>query len=287
MTQAALAGDIVTRNMISRLESDDLNPSVETLVGLAARLGVPAGYFLTENDDLAEFMRPGIIGEARSLFRQGKWQEVVSLCEEYGFDDAAADDETGLLLCECAVHIGRDAYAKGDTAAANQWFDRALSYAEKTVYHTEVALGQAVLCKAMIAELSGESPAPYLSSYSTSLGRAVDIERFLLLSFFYEMEHGNPPRAQNTATLLPIENPLYRTLIRVWQSEAEGNHTAARDLLATVFDGEMSEALVDDPILTYRCIVKMEQLSAAIDDYKTAYQYASKRQQMERRYHIQ
>ncbi len=289
MTQAALAGDLITRNMISRLESDDIRPSFETLLYLTERLDVPAGYLLTENDDLADFLRPKVLAEARRLYRQGKWQEVVALCTQYGYDDAEADDETGLLLCECAVRIGREAYTEGDVSAANMWFDRALTYAERTVYHTEVPLGEAVLCKAMLAEMTGASPAPYLDAYAGSLGRAVDVERFLLLRFFYEMEHGDPNRAGTAASgvlTLQLQNELYRTLIAVWKHAAAGDILAARDLLASVFSGTSTDILAADPILTYRCVVKMEQLAAETDDYKTAYQFAARRQQMERKYHI-
>ncbi len=286
MTQAALAGDMVTRNMISRLETDDIKPSWETLLYLTERLEVPPGYLLTENDDLSDFLRPGILAKVRALCRAGAWREAVALCEEHGYD-TDTDDETGLLLCECAVRIGLEAYANGNTRDANLWFDRALSFAEKTAYHTEVPLAEAILCKAMLAEMTGESPAPYLNTYFTSLGRAVDVERFLLLQFFYEMEHGDLGRAQNAASILHMENALYRTLITVWQYAAEGSVVAARDLLATVFEGEASHALQNDPILAYRCVMKMEQLSAETDDYKTAYQFAARRQKMERQYHIQ
>ncbi|MBQ8577273.1 MAG: helix-turn-helix domain-containing protein [Clostridia bacterium] len=287
MTQADLSGEYITRNMISRLETGDIGPSLDTLRYLADRLSVPAGYFLTEEDDLTAFLRPAATKEARALMESGKWNDAYELFARNGMDGDKTDNECAMLLCDCAVHIGQNAYAAGDTTGANLWFDRALSYAEMTSYHTEVPLGTALLYKALLAEMTGETPVPYLETYVSSLGRAVDVERYLLLRFFYDMEHGDTDRAARAASILEIENPLYKTLIPVWQKAAAGESAAARELLMRVFSEEMRPYVENDPILAYRCVKKMEQLSAALDDYKTAYEYAAKRAQLEKRYHIQ
>ncbi|MBP3919015.1 MAG: helix-turn-helix transcriptional regulator [Clostridia bacterium] len=290
MTQADLSGDYITRNMISRMETGDINPSLETLRYLAEKLEVPCGYLLSPQDDLITFLKPSIMQKVQAFFREKRWRDAVSLCEEYGLDKDAIDDEIGMLLCECAVQIGLEAYSAGDTADAGIWFDRALSFAEKTAYHTEIILSEAILCKAMLAELAGETPKPFLDTYSASIGRAVNVERFLLLRFFYEMEHGETERAIRAASILGMENNLYHTLIIVWQYAAEQKTAEARSLLETIFAKDDTDTLSElkrDPLLLYRCIVKMEQLAAAMDDYKAAYQYAAKRQQIEKRYHIQ
>ena len=51
MTQAELAGDQITRNMLSRVENGAALPSLPTVWYLADRLGVPAGFLLAEGDD--------------------------------------------------------------------------------------------------------------------------------------------------------------------------------------------------------------------------------------------
>lgn len=281
LTQAALAGESVTRILISRIESGDVNPSLETLKYLAKRLGVPAGYLLTEEDDLLQFLLPSIKEELREKYRSGDDTGVFALCEQY----ALQDEETYLILCECAVRLGRQAYARGATAEASDWFDRALSFAQETSYHTEFVLGEAMLCKALLAEMTGEAPEVYLDSYAESLGRAVDLDRYLLLRFFSDMEKGGCPDAAALA-LMPIRSPLYRSLQQIWLTAADGDAAGAQTALAALLRSEEADMLESDPILQYRCIAKMEQLSAEADDYKTAYQYAGKRQQLERRYHI-
>ena len=49
MTQTELAGKPITRNMLSRIENGSALPSVSTIVYLASRLGVPAGFLLAED----------------------------------------------------------------------------------------------------------------------------------------------------------------------------------------------------------------------------------------------
>ena len=48
MTQADLAGDRITRNMLSCIENGSANPSLSTIVYIAGRLGVPAGCLLNK-----------------------------------------------------------------------------------------------------------------------------------------------------------------------------------------------------------------------------------------------
>ena len=52
ITQSQLAGDKVTRNMISRIETGTANPSLDTIKYLAQRLSLPVSYLLSEDDDL-------------------------------------------------------------------------------------------------------------------------------------------------------------------------------------------------------------------------------------------
>ena len=59
MTQSELAGAEITRNMLSRIENEAALPSLGTVLYLAERLGVPAGYLLSEGDEVPLF-GPGV-----------------------------------------------------------------------------------------------------------------------------------------------------------------------------------------------------------------------------------
>ena len=60
MTQSELAGHQITRNMLSQIENGLALPSLSTILYIAERLNVPAGFLLAEGDD--EF-----IGQTHSL----------------------------------------------------------------------------------------------------------------------------------------------------------------------------------------------------------------------------
>ena len=282
LTQAALAGDSITRILISRIESGDVNPSLETLKYLSDRLGLPVGYLLSDEDDLLQFLLPRIKDELRSKYISGDDAGIFALCEKYGLHDA----ESSMILCECAVRLGRQAYERGAGAEADEWFDRALSYAEETPYHTEFVLGEAMLCKAMLAEMNDEKASVYLESYADTLGRAVDLDRYLLLRFFSDLKVNGSDSARPWHEAIPMRNPLYGALRRIWLREADGDVDGAKAALAELMHGETEKELERDPLLLYRCIAKMEHLSAMTEDYKSAYQYAGKRAQLERRYGI-
>ena len=67
ITQKDLAGDKITRNMLSLIESGAASPSVSTLLYIAERLGTPAGYFFTSSEeDEGRFLKMNVLGQMMS-----------------------------------------------------------------------------------------------------------------------------------------------------------------------------------------------------------------------------
>lgn len=94
LSQRELAGEEITRNMLSSLEHDAANPSVSTLRYLSARLGRPISYFLGEDGGsaAAEAFARGEYRRCRELLHKGperQWLECVALLREA--EQAAAD----------------------------------------------------------------------------------------------------------------------------------------------------------------------------------------------------
>ena len=52
LTQNAIAGDFITRNMLSCIESGKVQPSIETLKYLSETLNLPIGYLMDEEENL-------------------------------------------------------------------------------------------------------------------------------------------------------------------------------------------------------------------------------------------
>ena len=69
LSQRELAGEEITRNMLSSLEHDAATPSIATLRYLARRLGRPVSYFLGEDDS----------SEGVAAFESGAWRKSLEL----------------------------------------------------------------------------------------------------------------------------------------------------------------------------------------------------------------
>lgn len=91
LTQLALCGDTVTRNMLSQIENGAAHPSLETLQALAQRLGKPVSYFLGEETAPPETQ---ILARAWSALESGR--DVLAALD--GYAGASENAEYVLLL---------------------------------------------------------------------------------------------------------------------------------------------------------------------------------------------
>lgn len=130
MTQAELAGDTITRNMLSQIENGVAQPSVTTIVELAEKLCVPTEYFFSESGDLDAFRKIGAIGRIKKLYAAGDYGKCLSRLESLG----VSDDETEYLFARAAFDKGLELYHAGFLTGAAEYFEKSLSHAEKTLY---------------------------------------------------------------------------------------------------------------------------------------------------------
>ena len=100
LSQRELAGEEITRNMLSSLEHDAANPSVATLRYLSQRLGKPMGYFLGED---------GPSG-AVTAFEQGDYRRCRELLA--GEEARWLGPVARLREAEQAISEGRIPYAR-------------------------------------------------------------------------------------------------------------------------------------------------------------------------------
>ena len=130
MTQAALAGDTVTRNMLSQIENGVAQPSVATIVDIAERLEVPTEYFFSDCDDLDVFRKIGAIDKIRKAFASGDYGRCIYRIDHLG----VFDEETEYLYAESCLALGASFYREGKLRSAQAYFEKALAHAQKTSY---------------------------------------------------------------------------------------------------------------------------------------------------------
>ena len=80
MSQRELAGEDITRNMLSAIEHDKAKPSLETLCSLSQRLKKPVGWFLGEELPVLEGY--DLLVQAREAFEEGRFRECMNLTKE-------------------------------------------------------------------------------------------------------------------------------------------------------------------------------------------------------------
>lgn len=115
LSQRELAGEMMTRNMLSALEHDGANPSVASLKYLAQKLCKPIGYFFGEEPPrVAEAEEMAL---ARETYGREDWQGCLKALEGLSGPDFRAEQEllramSALFLAEQAAEEGRMPYAR-------------------------------------------------------------------------------------------------------------------------------------------------------------------------------
>ena len=125
LSQRELAGEEITRNMLSSLEHDTANPSVATLRYLAGRLGRPVSYFLGEDGP----------SEAVAAFETGDYRRCLEKLTEG--EKRWLAPIARLREAEQAVDAGRIPYARELLAA--------LDGADAPLFGPELARKAAIL----------------------------------------------------------------------------------------------------------------------------------------------
>lgn len=110
LTQSALCGDTITRNMLSQIEHGTARPSMATLKVLASRLGKPMSYFLEEDALLSPNSQ--LMEQARKRHDAKQPQAVLDLLKDYREPDAVYDREKALLQCLARLELAQDALAQ-------------------------------------------------------------------------------------------------------------------------------------------------------------------------------
>lgn len=117
LTQKALCGDQITRNMLSQIENGSASASIGTLTYLARKLGKPVSFFLEEEGTFSA--NASIMDEAWRVYESGDYAGVQSLLETLTLPDPVLQRDISTLRClnflgaaEQALEQNRTVYAR-------------------------------------------------------------------------------------------------------------------------------------------------------------------------------
>ena len=130
LSQKALCGDRITRNMLSQIENGSARPSMDTLRYLARQLGKPLSYFL--EDDAVTSPNQALMETVRTAAPS----DALHLLGAYKAPDPTFDAERWLLEALTCLTLAEDALAQEKPAYARNLLERAAVAGSRTPYYT-------------------------------------------------------------------------------------------------------------------------------------------------------
>ncbi|MBE6625839.1 MAG: helix-turn-helix transcriptional regulator [Ruminococcaceae bacterium] len=136
ITQRSLAGEKITRNMLSLIENGSASPSLSTLMYLSEKLDTPAGYFFSQSaKDEGIYLKMMVIEKIRSAFSEKNY----SKCEEIALTlpEEAFDDELSYILAVSYLNKSLEAAAEYNIVSAAEGLASAEVVSANSVYCSE------------------------------------------------------------------------------------------------------------------------------------------------------
>ena len=268
MTQSALVGGEITRNMLSRIENGQANPSLDTLIYLSKRLDVPVGYLLASDKENAAYEKGFLREQILLAYETKNYKIAKQLALEYGDDN----NEIALIAAESAFKVAVEEFEGGRLHSACAAFDDAIMLAEKTVYYT----GHIVAASALYFE--------YMRSLTPNLySNIIDddtIEPYCALGMDF---------CRYAYALVGVDNG-HTTFAKAFVESSDSESAMALHLSARIdivnsnwrsARAKLSRILVNKgevcrPVL-YLVLADIEIASRELNDFKSAYEYSTEK----------
>ena len=266
MTQTELAGDQITRNMLSLIENGSALPSLQTVMYLSERLGVPAGIFLARENEELIYRKMSELPKIKARYKAGEYKLCASMCEGLLLD--GRDDEIDHILAMCHFGLAKEAFSEGRLHSSCMEFDLACEHSENTVYGSALIRYTVAVYFEYMLRLS-----PTLTS---DLGYdSFDGEYELSDSFcryakaLVEFEKGNGETALAYLTEYGNSDSCYVKHIKALVDMAKGDYVSAYDHLKAILN--CHEA---DRVMMYDVFKNLEDCCREMGDYKGTYEYS-------------
>ena len=135
LSQRQLCGDVITRNMLSLIESGKARPSMDTLRHFANVLGRPLAFFLEEEMSVSPNQK--VMQQAENAYAIGDFSACLEALENYRSPDPIFDQLRYLLELLACEALAEQAIGDDKKAYALNLLDRADALAGSTIYAPE------------------------------------------------------------------------------------------------------------------------------------------------------
>lgn len=269
LTQAQLAGEHITRNMLSQIENGSAKPSLATVEYISHRLELPDGFLLSGKNDTLQYDYMKLLDEYKALYKQGKHEELIEKAERLGADVA---DEIAAILADCCLSLGISKYRSGDMPLAEKHFYACISYCGKTVYNTENLKNTAKQYVNLINFYFGKYAGDFIDFSDDSFFGNDCLCEYLYVYCLKLMETGGAEHAIAACELPVFANECFVMHIYARYEMTKGNYRDAKKMMAELLERPSSEHTAQ---LLYNVYSDMESICRSGEDYKNAYKYAT------------
>ena len=268
MTQQELAGNFMTRNMLSQIERGAALPSMQTINHLASGLKVDPAVFFDCGISVEELEEREIVAEIKRYYGDKKYAMCIRVAES---SNPPNNDEICLILYDCCYREGVLRFENSDMQGAMDYLCRAETYAQKMVFPAFYE-GRILFMKDMITAYVQNShlvPFSLLTAVSHEPDNFYEFVLYVLLKTL--IENNQIDRAVAIYDTVRIQNEGYRLHINARLAAARFNYERAKQLLLSIVDRENE---FSKPFL-FDVYEDLERYCKALEDYETAYRCAT------------
>lgn len=273
MTQSELTGEEITRNMLSRIENGAALPSLGTVIYLASKLGVPAGYLLSEGEEEFIYHKTSVMKNIRRAYMDKNFELCRDMCITE-FEDF--DDELELIYTDCCIGVAEENIRNGQLRRACLCLDEAVIHSNKTMFDTTTQRNSIAIMFGLLKEISPAldsdetdtvisedmfHPSIFGNVFCKYITVALDIERYEL--FLDDLE-------KDSHSKLSARDELFVLHLKARKQMQNKEYEEAIITLKSVIDAET----VPQRLLLYLACADMEICCKETDDYKGAYEFS-------------
>lgn len=256
MTQSALAGDQITRNMLSAIECGKATPSLDTVNYLASKLSLPTSYLLSEDEDLFFYAKRAAIKSITTAYKEKRYQTCIEYIDKLG----AVDDELAFLLATCYFELGRGAVRGGMIVSARRYISLSREYCQRTIYDTKRIENLMLMYSALADNIQSPLLEFDAKLFAQNHDNDYDYEFYKYLIMDTTYKHTNPIFAMHVRAKNFIKDRKYKEAIA----------------LLTSIENERTQGTYNAYVI-FGVYTDMENCYKQLADYENAYRYASKR----------
>ncbi len=256
LTQEELAGEQITRNMLSKIEHNVAKPSLETLNYLAEKLNLSISYLCSVDDDLFFYEKKNAIDEIYRSYNAKKYLSCIQRARKL----SNIDSEIAYILTESYFKEGLICVKRGSLESAAEYFNNSLKYAEKTVLDTTHITSRIPMYKAICSNINAPLLELEPNIVSDNLLNVVEYDFFKYISADTEYNY---------------QNPAYRTHIKAKRAIKSRDYQGAVSLLLDAL--QITKDSGYDAYTIFGIYSDLETCYKQLVDFEKAYLYASKK----------